>query len=86
MLTLNLTIILSLILKKESKERNLQKGKKKKKPSVLELLKLKTNRIAYDNPTNCATSQFLTNYIFSLPFIAQQVIDKKLVLSLTQLI
>ena len=43
------------------------------------------NLFAYDNPTNCARWQFVANYIFSLPFIAQHVIDKKLVLSLTRL-
>ena len=84
-LTINLTITLSLTIKKESKERNLEKGKKKKTNSGFELLKCKTNRIAYDNPTNCARWQFVPNYIFSLLFIAQHVIDKKLVLSLTRL-
>ena len=29
--------------------------------------------------------QFVTNHLISLPFIAQHVIDKKLVLSLTRL-
>ena len=36
----------------------------------------------YDNPTNCARWQFVASYIISLPFIAQYLIDKKLVLSL----
>ena len=38
-----------------------------------------------NNPTNCPRWQFVANYTISLPFIAQHVIDKKLVLSLTRL-
>ena len=64
---------------------NLDKGKKKERPSGLELLNSKTNRSAYDNPSNCAKWQFVANYIISLPFMAQHVIGKKLVLSLTRL-
>ena len=72
----NLILTLILTLKKETKERNLEKGKKHLPDS-------KTNHSAYDNPTNCARWQFVANYIMSLPFIAQHVTDKKLVLSLT---
>ena len=45
----------------------------------------KTHRSACDNSANCARWQFVANYIISLPFIGQRVIDKKLVLSLTWL-
>ena len=78
-LTLNLTLTLSLTLKKETKERNLGGKKRENLPDS------KTNRSAYDNPTNCVRWQFIANYIISLPFIAQHVIDKKLVLSLMRL-
>ena len=44
-----------------------------------------THRSACDNPTYCARWEFVANFIISLPFIAQHVIDKKLVLSLTRL-
>ena len=85
-LNLNLTLTLSLTLKRETKERNLEEEEEEeKKTSGFELPNSQTNRIAYDNPTNRATWQFVANYIFSLPFIAQHVIDKKLVLSLTRL-
>ena len=85
-LILSLRITLSLTLKRETKERNLEKGEKKKRqPSGFELPNSKTNSSACDNPTNRAKCQLVTNQLVSLPFIAQHVIDKKLVLSLTQL-
>ena len=71
--------------KKETNERNLEKGKKKVEPSGFKLSNSKTNHSVYDNPTNCARWQFVANYIISLRFIAQHVINKKLVLSLTWL-
>ena len=84
-LTLSLRITLSLTLKRETKERNLEKGKKKRQPSGFELPNSQTNSSACDNPTNRAKWQLVTNQLVSLPFIAQHVIDKKLVLSLTRL-
>ena len=53
-----------------------------RKPSGFELQNSKTNSSVCDNPTNRAKWQFVTNHLISLPFIAQHVIDKKLVLSL----
>ena len=44
----------------------------------------KTHCSVCDNPTNCTRWQFVAN-IISLTLIAQHVIDKKLVLSLTRL-
>ena len=79
-LTLSLTLSLTLKKKKETKERNLEKGGEGREPSGFEL-----KQFACNNPTNCARWQFVTNYLISLPFIAQHVIDKKLVLSLTRL-
>ena len=81
----NLRITLSLTLKRETKERNLEKGKKKRQPSGFELPNSQTNSSACDNPTNRAKWRLVTNQLVSLPFIAQHVIDKKLVLSLTRL-
>ena len=60
--------------------------REKIEPSRFELQNTQKNhRSACDNPTHCARWQFVANYIISLPFIAQHVIDKKLVLSLTRL-
>ena len=84
-LTLNLTLTLSLTLKKETKERNLEKGKEKEKIFRIRTPNYKTNSSVCDNPTNCAKWQFVTNYLISLHFIAQHVIDEKLVLSFTRL-
>ena len=67
-----LTLNLSLTLRKETKERNLEKGTHKKEN--LPDSNSQTNSSAYDNPTNCAN-------LISLRFIAQHVIDKKLVQS-----
>ena len=75
--TLNLTLTLSLTLRKETKT--------KKENLLVELLNSKTNRSAYDKPSNCARWQFVANYVISLPFIAKHMIDKKLFLSLTRL-
>ena len=69
---------------KETKERNLEKVKKENLPGSNYKIP-KTHRSACDNPTNCARWQFVANFIIPLPFIAQHVIDKKLVSSLTQL-
>ena len=45
----------------------------------------KTHHFACDNPTNCTRWEFVANCIISLSFIAQHVIDKKLLFSLTRL-
>ena len=69
---------------KETKERNLEKVKEENLPDSNYKIP-KTHRSACDHPANCARWQFVANFIIPLPFIAQHVIDKKLVSSLTQL-
>ena len=64
---------------KETKERSLEKGEKRENLPGLNYKTPKTQQSACNNSANWC-------HIISLPFIAQHVIDKKIVLSLTHLI
>ena len=65
---------------KETKERSLEKRKKRENLPGLNYKTPQTHQSACNNSANCARC-----HIIPLPFIAQHVIDKKLVLSLTHL-
>ena len=60
-LILTLTLALNLTLKNETKERNLEKGKKREHFGF-ELPNSKTNSSTYDNPINCAIRCKLHNF------------------------